>query len=388
MFTTSVAAVALPAVHNQNGAGDANSVSSFINNLFANGGGQVRNAAVMQPGIITASTAGAVAGVGAPPASAEGYWLIDAPTQAIILDLWAEIWEANATVAGPFVNPRAGTPAGALVIQSDIDLIAQMARYVQANNLSLFTPDIVSAGTTAAGVPINTITGYSSRALSLLPVAAPPPNRPRIRHFLSLFATGAHIVVATDPDDVGANMIQPFWQLFQKALTNWALTVTQPAGPLNALSGTAYMHSHYSGIGGGSNVGAAYAYPNTVTSTGTPTLCPFVCSFLAGCTSHNNQNTFLQLEGWPGTLVAGFGALGAHSQDFAAHNATKWNISTYGASPYSEKRGTTVFLAPAGWAPSCETVIWPRFTGSTTTQGWYAKDLLRPNAPPLALNVV
>jgi len=376
MFTTSGVAVNLPAIHNQNGAGDAASVSSFINNLFQNGGGQVRNATVMQTGIAAAASAGA----GAPPASAEGYWLIDGPTQTIILDLWEEIWTANATVGGAYVNPRAGTPAGALVIQSDIDLIAAMARYVQANTLSLFVPNIVSAGATGAGVPINTITGYSSRALDL-PLVLPGggPNVPRIRHLLSLFATGAHIVVLTDPDDIGANVIPPFWELFQDGQTVQGVPL-RAAGPLDPYAGTAYMHSHYSGAKGLTNIGAAYAYPNTVTSTGTPTLCPFVCSLLVDCTSHNHENTFFQLEGWPGTLLKGFGLFGAHSQDFAAHNATKWNISTYGASPYSEKRGTTVFLAPAGWAPRCETIIWPRFKGSTTLQGWYQKDLLRPNA--------
>lgn len=375
MFTTSVAPVNLPLAYNQNGAGDVASVSSFINRLFQNGGGQVRNATVVQAGIAASATAGA----GAPPASAEGYWLIDAPTQGIILDQWEDIWTANATIGGGYVNPVGGA-AGALVIQSDIDLIAAMARYVQANNLSLYVPDLVSAGATPAGVPINTITGYSSRALDL-PLVAPGagPNVPRIRHLLSLFATGAHIVVLTDPDDIGPNAIVPFWQLFQDDITVQGVQM-RAAGPLDPYTGTAYMHSHYSGAKGLTNIGSAYAYPNTVTSTGTPTLCPFVCSLLVDCTSHNHENTFFQLEGWPGTLLRGFGLFGAHSQDFAAHNATKWNISTYGASPYSEKRGTTVFLAPAGWAPSCETVIWPRFKGSTTLQGWYQPELLRPNA--------
>ena len=379
MFITDPNAVNLPAPYNQNGAGDAASVSSLINNLFANGVGAIRNPATMQAGILAAAVAPAVA-MG-PPVGAEGYWLIDVATQGVILDLWEDIWMANAAIGGAFVNPRLGTPTAGLVIQSDIDLIAALARYVQGNNMSLFVPDIVNAGL-ANGIPVNTIQGYDSRVLDATLVA----NTPRIRHLLMLLATGAHIVVLTDPDDVGPNVIPPFWEQFQDDADVKGVPL-RVAGPLDTYAGTAYMHSHYSGAGGLTNIGAAYAYPNTVTSTGTPTLCPFVCSLLAGCTSHNNENTFFQLEGWPGTLITCFGLFGAHSQDFAAHNATKWNISTYGASPYSEKRGTTVFLAPAAWVPQCETVIWPRFKGSTTLQRWYQKDLLRPNAA-FALNVV
>ena len=64
-------------------------------------------------------------------------------------------------------------------------------------------------------------------------------------------------------------------------------------------------------------------------------------NLLAGAGTYN---TFIQLEGWQ----AGGSR---HNADYATYQQTLWNISTYGASAYSEKRATSIFLAPAGWTP-------------------------------------
>jgi hypothetical protein len=63
----------------------------------------------------------------------------------------------------------------------------------------------------------------------------------------------------------------------------------------------------------------------------------------------NSYNTFFQLEGWPAHGITDGGD--RHHADYQASTDTYWNISTFAASPYSEKRATTVFIAPPGWVP-------------------------------------
>jgi hypothetical protein len=67
-----------------------------------------------------------------------------------------------------------------------------------------------------------------------------------------------------------------------------------------------------------------------------------------GPIADETANYFIQLEGWQQQGASGGDR---HMRDFDASNAAAWNISTFGASPYSEKRATTVFLAPPDWKP-------------------------------------
>lgn len=69
-------------------------------------------------------------------------------------------------------------------------------------------------------------------------------------------------------------------------------------------------------------------------------------------------NGFFQLEGWQQQGVTGGTR---HMLDFDLSGRVAWNISTFGASPYSEKRGTSVFLAPPGWeaAPTQKIAMTP-----------------------------
>jgi hypothetical protein len=371
MFDIAANAVDLPVNFNQNGAGDNASVSTFINALFGSNVGDVRHPATMRAGMITAAQN-----------SRDGYWLITDQAQGLILSNWLSIW-----LNGIFQNGNLNA-VDVRLTASDRLLFSQLALYIQQNNMALFVPRIAYHGpvSNTNPAPVYTISGYDR--LDLCFSANELQNGMQIGslatvlsivYFLSLFATGAHIVAITSPLDYQGLVNNPpaFWTLFQSSsYIKW-----RDAGPLNAYAGTAYMHSHYSGSKGVSNIGASYAYPNTVTSTGTPTVCPFVCSLLVGATAHSQPNTFFQLEGWPGTATQLFGAFGAHAQDFAAHQATKWNISTYGASPFSEKRGTTVFLAPADWNTNrlVHTVTWPSYQGTKTLQGWYDGDLIRPD---------
>ena len=65
--------------------------------------------------------------------------------------------------------------------------------------------------------------------------------------------------------------------------------------------------------------------------------------------------------------------------DFDTHKATLWNISTYGASIYSEKRGTTIFLAPPGWNPQLRPggTIMMNYVGADPRQAWLNTALVR-----------
>ena len=96
------------------------------------------------------------------------------------------------------------------------------------------------------------------------------------------------------------------------------------------------------------------------------------------------------MEGWrPGVSMYG-GPLSQYSQlalmggfrhgaDFATHGATFWNISTYGACPFSEKRGGTVFLAPRSWIErELRTQAMPLYRGfgGPSKHGWFADDTL------------
>lgn len=146
----------------------------------------------------------------------------------------------------------------------------------------------------------------------------------------------------------------------------------------------ATLHSHYTATYV-SNIGRGLIYPDFVTAETAPTRdCPFILAFLFGRTGASDANTYFQLEGWPAIGLTGGKR---HMADYAVHDSTKWNISTYGASIYSEKRGLTVFLAPPSWDPnkilvernargSNPTIMVP-YVGAGTRQGWLDTNLIR-----------
>lgn len=362
-FTTAANAVAIPNPLNQNNPPNANSVATFMNDLFNNGAGQVRHPATMIAGM-----------VGAAQNDDEGYWLIDGNAQTTILLALLSPWRRQ--VLG-LVQNNAVQP-------SDRDLMIQMAQYVQQNQIAMFVPNITYVGLTGANnqTPIYELNGYTRTDLFLTPGEIATPNGgpatiklANIVQFLRYFLTGAHVVVINSTTDA-PNAAPAFWTLFQTARY-----FGRQAGPLNPYSGAAYMHSHYSGSKGLGNAGAAYAFPNTVTTENAPSPCPWVCSLLVDTTAHRDPNTFIQLEGWPGTAQGWYGARGRHHQDFDVHGQTKWNIGTYGASPFSEKRGTTLFLAPNTWQPDVRGTIWTAYQGTKTVQRWYESSLIRPSNP-------
>ena len=115
-----------------------------------------------------------------------------------------------------------------------------------------------------------------------------------------------------------------------------------------------------------------YYFPSVDQDTAPPNPSPFVLSWLVGPTvptllsscSGSACNAFFQLEGWQAKTTR-------HNADFQTFKATLWNISTYGACVYSEKRGTAIFLAPTGWDPLPNgSTIMPPYVGADPIQSW------------------
>ena len=112
-----------------------------------------------------------------------------------------------------------------------------------------------------------------------------------------------------------------------------------------------------------------------------PENCGMLLALLNGRTVNDatlgagHYNSFIQLEGWQAGAAR-------HNADYNLHTQTLWNISTFGACPYSEKRGTAVFLAPQGWTPQVyqTTCMMPYLgayaTASQQPQAWLRRDLV------------
>jgi hypothetical protein len=234
-----------------------------------------------------------------------------------------------------------GSAPNANLQPSDVVLMQAIFNYIQQHNLALYVPDLAPNEITAGRLKYR-LTGYTR-----IPLFAGTRDDQAIgqRRFLELFLAGAHFVVLHSQNDLpqGHPPIPSFFDSIRQQAQ-----VNQFFHSFNA------WNSHYAGIM--SMTGKAY--PNTITGDDVPNPCPLIAAFLVGKTDHEHDsyffnsprypNSFFQLEGW-----IGFSPLPPqvhpswHGADYAAHQATKWNISTYGACPYSEKRGATVFLAPA-----------------------------------------
>ena len=60
-----------------------------------------------------------------------------------------------------------------------------------------------------------------------------------------------------------------------------------------------------------------------------------------------------------------------HNADYQANESLYWNFSTYGASVYSEKRSTPIFLANANFNLAINPATgMPTYTGAATLQDW------------------
>ncbi|MGH6872263.1 MAG: hypothetical protein ACREHE_12220 [Rhizomicrobium sp.] len=202
----------------------------------------------------------------------------------------------------------------------------------------------------AAGPAVYTLTGYDQVVLASIGQGGNVEwDLANLRKFLKLFLVGAHFVsISADADLIPRGMPNYYRNLYLDFDNDGHLT--KRGDPVN---------SHYTS---GANLTGIYYLD--INGDRAPDNCGLILALLFGRTVkrlglHPGQyNTFMQLEGWP-TLTLGPIPQpgGRHGADYEAHLATLWNFSTFGACPYSEKRGATVFLAPNGWVPQTDATM-------------------------------
>lgn len=149
--------------------------------------------------------------------------------------------------------------------------------------------------------------------------------------FLALLLQGAHLVaIHADADLPAGASVQAF--------DDWFAATGLPRRK-------SIGNSHYAGV-----VNTTGRYYLEVAQNFAPRDCGLLLAFLYGRTVNSeligrgSYNTFMQLEGWQA-------GADRHNADYGIHVDTLWNISTFGASVYSEKRAGSVFLAPPLWQP-------------------------------------
>jgi hypothetical protein len=319
-----------------------NNCQDFANSMFGSG---IRSAAVIQSAYQNTGPNGYV-----PPADFTGGQLAGFVAQ------WVQRW----------LNGTSYTTLPGV----DAQLIDSLSSYVQsaANNgpLTMWVPQITyQAGSNPA---VFNLTGYQPFAFA---DAAGNWNAASISAFLTLLAAGSHLVAISATNDLPAGVSM---QAFDTYMGASGLTTAVDIG-----------NSHYTSL-----LNTTGKYYLSVGNDFAPENCGLILSFLYGRTVNNllagsgTYNTFIQLEGWQ----AGGSR---HNADYDTYQQTLWNISTYGASAYSEKRATSIFLAPAGWTPQVyQTTLMMPYVGAYansngTPQSWLNTSLVTipPSAPPL-----
>lgn len=277
-------------------------------------------------------------------------------------------------LSAALMNPLAVS----ILCEEDRELMRFFNGYFAHNNISMSVPalDLVNLGPP----PRYQLNGYITQVISSAGVL----SQGGVNAFLELLLIGAHFVVLHSLTG-GHNILQDFYVQFGNRFYSWTGRWT------GAAASTAAVHSHY-GVG----VRSAYSYPNKwewlgLSASAAWPLIPIMIVDTTVSRGTNNYNTFFQMEGWSTSILGSFfarnvpalaagwyaapawaglavGGLGSalgwpfgesrvskggirHGADFETHMATKWNISTYGACVYSEKRAATVFLHRPGVAP-------------------------------------
>lgn len=267
-----------------------------------------------------------------------------------IVSLWTSFWMGG--------QPAANQP----FLATDAVLLQNLAAYVKTHLPVLWVPQLqfrTWSGTANQSPPVYNVMSYQGYDLLNSDGSW---NETNVTILLLYFVYGAHFVEILDPNNPAVQTITP--DLYN--------TLGATSSPVYSNLGQGIWESHYSGFGGAPS---GMSYPSqVVTSDTVPNPSPLLCAFLVGPTvqptipmtnplgDSTQRCDFVQLEGWRqfGQATAGW-----HNADYQAYNATYWNFSTYGVCAFSEKRGTALFLAPAGWQPvsQCATVM-PAYLGA------------------------
>jgi hypothetical protein len=244
-----------------------------------------------------------------------------------------------------------------------------LSNYIKQNTLSLYVPQIELVSLKSSTLPVYKLKEYKKLTF----FENNKWNYESVSNFLELFLFGAHFVIIQHPKDLLQNTyVADFYQAF---LSSKLFSSSRPNPG----------HSHYTSFINS----CGYYFPSVKSDQALTESTPFNLSWLLGLTQSkanyysSSANVFFQLEGWQST-VKDFGDIldvienkGRYNADYQKHEQTLWNISTYGACAYSEKRGTTIFLAPNNWMPKPnKKTIMPPYVGAESSQNWLHRDLV------------
>ena len=311
---------------------DANftNIPQFIDSLF--------DADVRTPGVIT-------------EAAASGSLTAAFSDQLpVILPVWLAAWQRSQGL--PYdPTDAAHCPA------SDAAAVGFLAGYLGDNALSLYLPTLSLLSGAAGQPPVYTLSDYRQSAFK----PAGTWDMGVVTQFLELLYHGAHFVAVHAAYDLAyGQSVDSLWSRFKNADVLRPYLRWDPG------------NSHYTSL---TNI-CGYYVPDITGDTAPPD-CPLLVALLCCPTVSEIDcnpamyNSFLQLEGWEAIYPR-------HNADYAVYEETLWNISTFGACAYSEKRGTSVFLAPGDWAPqpSLGTFMTPYY-GAEPAQSWLNTALVR-----------
>ncbi len=254
----------------------------------------------------------------------------------------------------------------------DKPIVAFIANYIKTNSLEISIPQLSLVSSSSSG-PTYCLDSYQTQAFI---DENGNWNYTVVNDFLNLLLNGAHFVsiqsnfsLPNGPD------VQDLWTEFQE---NSSINGNERTDTSSAIGISAIGNSHYASV---TNLNGYY-YPS-VTEDTAPNPCSFLLSLLVCTTIANHVSnsssyeTFFQLEGWqlpPNALKI---KNSRHDADYNLYKECYWNISTYGACAYSEKRGTAIFLAPSSWVPAPTSgTFMPPYAGAETPQKWLQTNLI------------
>jgi hypothetical protein len=239
---------------------------------------------------------------------------------------------------------------------ADWPILQFLQNYIYAGKdkpvMQMWVPKIKYHDKNGDGASVFNISGYQSFSLC---GSDGVWNQSGVRTFLQLLAGGGHFAaISANKDFANQDKTNDGRDLYSSFLNSGLIR----RGDL--------VNSHYATVGNTTG----YYYLD-ITEDASPQNCGLLLSLLFGRTVNGlgqgtpgDYNTFMQLEGWQ---AEGSSKSTRHNIDYAAYNKTLWNTSTFGACPYSEKRATTIFLAPPSWTPQLYTI-----TGMMPYVGAYA----------------
>ncbi|MEI9995716.1 MAG: hypothetical protein WDM91_14060 [Rhizomicrobium sp.] len=231
----------------------------------------------------------------------------------------------------------------------------------------MYVPQFTYVSATSEG-PKYQLTGYASYPFNA--GSTTRFNMDSVDTFLQLLLAGAHFVnvqADSDYDNQKSSPKNNSRDLYNRFKDNIP----------GSLQHRCIGNSHYTNT---VNTSGLY-YGNTYGEWAAPGS-GLVQALLFAKTADTEWNTFMQLEGWPadGDWVTGNGSWTGgprHGADYANYQTSYWNISTFGACPYSEKRATTIFLSTAHWTPAiCSSTYMMPYVGAETLQHWLKTGLV------------